>query len=186
MPFIKTNHHILLEDIPKDGCTLAFDDLVFLSVDNRDGNALWEEGMRLEGPVKAGLQFTREAEDIYVTGHLEVLSSLECQRCLQRYIQPLVSDFVYLLVRTLSEDLPLSQKTDESITIVLDSDEVPLGDMLYEQILLSVPMSHLCKETCKGLCPRCGEDLNQHTCSCSEEKITLFAGVVPRKGASKN
>lgn len=181
MPFIKTNHHILLEDIPKDGCTISFDDLVFLSADNRDGEVLWEEGMRLEGPVKAGLQFTREADDIYVTGHTEVLASLECQRCLQRYLQPLVIDFVYLLVRTREEDLSGVQKTDESITIVLDGDEVPLGDMLYEQILLSVPMSHLCKETCKGLCPVCGEDLNQHTCSCRKEKITLFSCVVPRK-----
>lgn len=181
MPFIKTNHHILLENIPKDGCHLSFDDLVFLSVDNRHGEALWEEGMRLEGPVKADLQFTREGEDIYVTGHVEVLASMECQRCLQRYVQPLVSDFVYLLVRAMGKDLSGTQKTDESITIVLDSDEVPLGDMLYEQILLSVPMSHLCKETCKGLCPMCGEDLNQHTCSCSKEKTTLFAGVVPRK-----
>lgn len=181
MPFIKMNHHILLENIPKEGCTLSFDDLAFLSEDNRDGEALWEEGMWLDGPVKAVLQFTREANDVYVTGHMDVLASLECQRCLQRYVQPLVSDFVYLLVRTPDEDSSHTKKTDESITIVLDGDEVPLGDMLYEQILLSVPMRHLCKETCKGLCPVCGEDLNQHTCSCSEKKLTLFAGVVPRK-----
>ncbi len=181
MPFIKTNYHILLENIPKEGCTFSFDDLVFLSEDNRDGEALWEEGMRLEGPVKADFQFTREINDIYVTGHLEVLASLECQRCLQRYLQPLMSDFVYLLVRTAGEDLFHIKKTDESITIVLDGDEVPLGDMLYEQIVLSVPMSRLCKETCKGLCPVCGEDLNQHTCSCSGGKVTLFDSVARRK-----
>ncbi|MEZ0328642.1 MAG: DUF177 domain-containing protein [Dissulfuribacterales bacterium] len=181
MPFIKTNHHILLENIPKEGCNLFFDDLVFLSADNEDVGNLWEEGMRLEGPVKISLQFTREAEDIYVTGHMEFLASLECQRCLQRYVQPLVSDFVYLLVRTPGEELSDTQNTDESITIVLAGDEVPLGDMLYEQILLSVPMSHLCRETCKGLCPQCGEDLNQHTCSCSKERVTLFAGIAPRK-----
>jgi len=178
MSFIKINHHILLEDIPKEGCSLSFEDIVFLSADEYD--ALWEEGMWLEGPVKAGFQFTREGANIYVTGHLEAVASLECYRCLERYSQPLISDFVYLLVRA-NEILPGIRKKDDFFHLDIMDDEIPLGDMLHEQILLSVPMRHLCKETCKGLCPICGINLNQHTCNCSKGRTTLFADVVLRK-----
>jgi len=36
-----------------------------------------------------------------------------------------------------------------------------------EQVLLSLPSRTLCKEDCKGLCPRCGQNLNLATCSCN-------------------
>lgn len=180
MSIITTNYHILLEDIPKEGCDLSFEDVVFLSGDTAAA-PMWEEGMWLEGPVKVSLQFTRDVDGIYVTGHLEAVASLECHRCLQRYHQPIISDFVYLLIQP---HLPMDNKgvaVDESITLVLEADEVPLGDILYEQILLGIPMRHLCSEDCKGLCPICGEDLNRHSCNCRVEKPILLSGAVFRK-----
>ena len=43
----------------------------------------------------------------------------------------------------------------------IDADEA-----LTEQILLELPLKHLCKEDCKGLCPKCGTDLNKGSCCC--------------------
>ena len=43
-----------------------------------------------------------------------------------------------------------------------------LEDVVREQVLLSLPGRTLCKEDCKGLCPRCGQNLNLATCSCGE------------------
>jgi uncharacterized protein len=44
--------------------------------------------------------------------------------------------------------------------------------------VLAVPFAPLCAETCKGLCPQCGIDLNTGTCSCE-------APVDPRLAALK-
>lgn len=49
------------------------------------------------------------------------------------------------------------------------NDEIDLGEIVSEEILLALPMRFLCSEECKGLCPRCGIDRNTGTCACSEE-----------------
>jgi uncharacterized protein len=47
------------------------------------------------------------------------------------------------------------------------NEEIDLEELLAEEILLAVPMRFLCKETCRGLCPQCGTNLNEKTCACS-------------------
>ena len=37
--------------------------------------------------------------------------------------------------------------------------------------VLAVPMKNLCSEDCKGLCPKCGKNLNEGLCNCNEENI---------------
>lgn len=44
--------------------------------------------------------------------------------------------------------------------------EIDLAPALREQILLQIPSSPLCREDCRGLCPRCGKDLNAGECGC--------------------
>src|SRR5262249_20653394 len=56
-----------------------------------------------------------------------------------------------------SDALDVSTYTDER------SDLEPV---LREQLMLALPMTQLCREDCKGLCPRCGQDWNQGPCSC--------------------
>ena len=43
-----------------------------------------------------------------------------------------------------------------------------LTDDVREDILLSLPLKFLCQEDCRGLCPHCGQNLNEGTCSCQE------------------
>jgi uncharacterized protein len=44
--------------------------------------------------------------------------------------------------------------------------QLDLAPAIREQILLSLPVAPLCREDCKGLCPRCGKDLNDGECGC--------------------
>ncbi len=48
----------------------------------------------------------------------------------------------------------------------LPFDAVDLGDVVREQIYLSLPMQSICKESCRGLCPVCGANLNETSCLC--------------------
>lgn len=50
------------------------------------------------------------------------------------------------------------------------SEEVDITEDLREAILLNLPHFPLCDESCKGLCPKCGKDLNEGPCGCSESK----------------
>lgn len=44
--------------------------------------------------------------------------------------------------------------------------EIDLSPAIREQVLLQIPSSPLCREDCKGLCPKCGKDLNAGDCGC--------------------
>jgi len=52
----------------------------------------------------------------------------------------------------------------------LVGDRLDLAEMLREQIILATPMQPLCRESCLGLCPVCGQDRNERQCGCPEER----------------
>ena len=43
-----------------------------------------------------------------------------------------------------------------------------LDEIFRDEVILDVPMKHLCKEDCKGICFGCGQNLNDGECRCSE------------------
>jgi len=53
---------------------------------------------------------------------------------------------------------------------VFEGDEIDLLPEIGEQVALTVPLKPLCSETCKGLCPFCGADLNTTACGCGQEQ----------------
>lgn len=64
--------------------------------------------------------------------------------------------------------------------------ELDLTAAVREQILLSVPASPLCREDCKGLCPKCGKDLNESECGCDRAVIDpRWAGLKAIQPAKK-
>jgi uncharacterized protein len=58
---------------------------------------------------------------------------------------------------------------DELDTAFYQDGVIDLGQLVREQILLLLPMKPLCKESCAGLCPVCGTNLNTGSCACSPE-----------------
>jgi uncharacterized protein len=56
-------------------------------------------------------------------------------------------------------------------------DGIEVGDILREQILLSLPMKPICREDCQGLCPHCGKNRNLETCDC--ESVLLDPRLEP-------
>jgi uncharacterized protein len=50
-------------------------------------------------------------------------------------------------------------------------DELDLTEVTKEQVLLGLPMKPLCSESCKGLCPACGADLNLGPCGCGGKAV---------------
>jgi uncharacterized protein len=46
--------------------------------------------------------------------------------------------------------------------------DLDVTDDIRQEILLSYPVRFLCRESCRGLCPRCGANLNRESCHCKE------------------
>lgn len=49
--------------------------------------------------------------------------------------------------------------------------ELDLSRFIFDNIALTIPLKHLCSEVCKGICPKCGKNLNLEECSCKDEYI---------------
>jgi uncharacterized protein len=61
-----------------------------------------------------------------------------------------------------------------------EGEVIDLDEVIFEQVVLQVPMKPLCSESCRGLCPHCGVNLNKTTCNCQNEVIDERLAVLKR------
>lgn len=94
----------------------------------------------------------------------EAFTTLEltCDRCLKPFIRDMAVSLNALLATELE-----NEENDE--IILLKGDELPLGDLVQETFTLEMDTKHLCSEECKGLCDKCGTDLNVGPCNCKPD-----------------
>ena len=72
----------------------------------------------------------------------------------------------------INKSLASSIEGEESETIILVPDmKFDLDEFIYTEIIVNLPMKHLCKEDCKGICYKCGKNLNEGKCDCLEKEI---------------
>ena len=68
---------------------------------------------------------------------------------------------------TIEKSLATSLQRQESDTIILVPDmRLEVDELVYTEVILNLPSKHLCKENCKGLCAKCGKNLNEGSCRC--------------------
>ena len=53
----------------------------------------------------------------------------------------------------------------------VNGDSFELDEIIREQLILNMDMTVLCREDCKGLCPKCGRNLNEGDCGCDRTEI---------------
>ena len=129
-----------------------------------------EMGYLIIPPVSADLLFLKSGGDIFVRGSMNTLLKLHCSRCLKEFEHRISSniDIVY----TLGPLHGVKEKElarEEVNTQHLAGNEIDINAVLVEQLSLDMPMQSVCMTTCKGLCPKCGRDLNQEKkCSCPD------------------
>jgi uncharacterized protein len=108
-------------------------------------------------------------QDIRIKGRLVTTLESNCARCLEPLTQNVNREFD-LLYRPQGSDAgrdEMSVTDAEAEISYYEGERILLDDVIREQILLTVPIKVTCSEDCKGLCPHCGKNLNQETCSCA-------------------
>jgi len=108
------------------------------------------------------VRVTRTAQGLLVQAKLQATIAAECVRCLTEFQQLLEVDFSDLYAFT-------QASMTESGLLLPEAGKLDLAPIVRDEMLLAVPISPLCRTTCKGLCPVCGENLNETTCQHEEE-----------------
>jgi uncharacterized protein len=103
----------------------------------------------LDGVVRV----TRTAQGLLVQVNLSADAPAECVRCLVDFSQRLHVDYTDLYAFTRDD-------VTEAGLLVPETGKINLAPILREEMLLATPIRPLCRLDCKGLCPVCGENLN--------------------------
>jgi uncharacterized protein len=120
----------------------------------------------------------KAGDSVSMTGDLVADLILTCNRCLVPFDYE-VDEKVDTIYLPKSDEVPEAeaQLTEEDMDAqVMDGENIDLLPPLRDALLLAIPMSRVCKEECKGLCSKCGADLNKKECDCKpDESMSPFA-----------
>jgi DUF177 domain-containing protein len=130
---------------------------------------LWQQiGARPIEPLTVRLDVQFAGRDVIVRGALQSRLALTCRRCLVPVTAGLEEDVAWVFRPGLTKQ----QAEDAEVFTLPDrGDELDLIDAVREQIVLSVPQYAMCSESCRGLCPQCGANLNVVQCDCQEAEL---------------
>jgi len=123
------------------------------------------------------MQVYRSGSELFLSGTLHGALGLECARCLARYRAALHEPF-RLVLEPAGDRVPAEPESaaalerdglcllDDLETGWFRGKEIDLGAWFVELVQLAIPVQPLCRDDCRGLCPRCGVDRNHETCGC--------------------
>ena len=94
-----------------------------------------------------------------------------CRRCAEP-----VSGELRIPVRERYAEAPLAGPSDEEIYPIVD-DDIDLGPLLRDAVVLELPMAPLCRDDCAGLCPQCGANRNEGDCGCVAPRDPRWANL---------
>lgn len=112
--------------------------------------------------VQAELRAESVVEGILVSGRVSGVAHLSCARCLRPF-----ADAVDLEVCELFYAAGQRPPGDDDAYEVSGTD-IELETLLRDALVLALPLNPVCAPGCRGLCARCGADLNAGQCGCSE------------------
>lgn len=127
-----------------------------------------QEGFAVAAPVHLAFDIFKDGNQFHLVGHVESTLAMTCGRCLEEMAYPadLPFDLLYLPHHENAGEGEVEVEDDDLTTAYYRDDQIDLGQLVVEQLLLALPMKPLCSENCRGLCPECGTNLNTSTCSC--------------------
>lgn len=147
------------------GASISFDYPLDLSDLDFYGARPAVHPVRVEGTVR------NRAGALTLEGNASTLLELVCDRCGKPFSQEQTLSLDTLLAARLEDE------ESEGDIYLLDGEELDLDELARTVFILGMEPKHLCSEDCKGLCARCGADLDEGPCGCKREPDPRLAGL---------
>jgi uncharacterized protein len=118
--------------------------------------------------VQGQVRLMRTNRSILVKGTFNTVVELTCSRCLGRFECPLKMNIEeeYFPTTDVATGAAVPVPEEPGCFTIDENHILDLTEAVRQYALLAVPMKPLCKENCAGLCPVCGQNLNQGPCGC--------------------
>jgi uncharacterized protein len=138
-----------------------------------------KEGYRLLSPIEIALKLIKLEPDYYLKGSLKFSVEQACARCAENFALKVTHPFDVALAHVHAirpRSAELTEESEELDVNYFEGNEIQLNPILEEQFFLSIPFQSVCQSDCKGICQKCGKNLNEGTCMCkAADKLNPFA-----------
>ena len=120
-------------------------------------------------PIKAPVRITGEI--LSKTGIVNLSATItaeyeaDCDRC------GVLSKKVHTIPVKNTIVTELANGNDNDEMLVLQDMKLDLHELTLTEVVLNIPIKHLCRDDCKGICQDCGKNLNEGDCNCSKESV---------------
>ena len=148
------------------GASVSFSTSVDLS------DLQYGESYPVNEPVLASGTVRNTAGVLVMTGQVHTTIHGVCDRCAQDFEKDVDLPINVVLVTELS-----NEENEDEWVFPLVGDNADLEDIVRTVFVLNLDSKLLCKEDCKGLCCRCGKNLNEGPCNCQKEPDPRFAAL---------
>lgn len=115
-------------------------------------------------PIGVDITIRNVGDRLFAEGHISGRVMLECSRCLQDF----EGDFCLEIEESFCN---LDLNRDEEDVFQIIERKIDLYPLINQALLLWLPIKELCKVDCKGLCPKCGKNLNEGNCGCEKAAV---------------
>jgi uncharacterized protein len=175
---------IIINNIPDEGLKISL---------HKDGD--WFRGLLPEKEkdyfsiqkIEVFCQAERIRETVFIDGSLETTVASNCCRCLEVTHLPVTTTFRYIFVPEKKGSKQEDELSAEDLEYGYYQDDIiDLDNLIFEQVMLQIPIKVLCTDACKGLCPHCGMNLNTASCGCHAEFIDERLAVLKKLRVVKN
>ena len=121
-------------------------------------------GFPLKRPVLVKGSVSNKASVVLLLLEIKFEFTADCDRC------GVETSKEYTV--NLEKSLAVSIEGEQSDTIITVPEmKLDVDELVYSEVILSLPTKHLCKEDCKGICCKCGKNLNLGSCNCKTKEI---------------
>jgi uncharacterized protein len=159
---------ILVDDIPESPRELEFSENI------EELNETFAQGksgdFRFPPLADVDLVCYRSGRELFFHGSFRAQIDSVCSRCLKEFSMPVEQEFDFVLSPAPLRSAGATEelRPEELGLSYYSGDEINLGPLIREQVMLALPTRPLCAEVCRGLCGGCGADLNFEECRCAQ------------------
>lgn len=108
---------------------------------------------------------------VSLSARVKFSATVVCSRCAEGFKKDFELSFEHLLANNLMNE-------DNDDYIVVENSVLDLASLVCEDIIFSLPLRFLCDEECKGLCSKCGKNLNDGPCDCKKDIDPRMAALL--------
>lgn len=128
-----------------------------------------ELGNEFHSQVVVDATLEKSSTQIVLTSSIRTTAEFACDRCISLFKEELTPTYRMYYAY---EGAETGQIDPAELQPLLPGQAfIDLADDVRQMLLLAIPLKLLCKESCRGLCPSCGKNLNEGACACAEEDI---------------